>query len=48
MMDGIGHVVETQLTSDPDGTDLVDTTYDGLGRVSHGIEPIQVGAYIWQ
>ncbi|MBI1748487.1 MAG: RHS repeat protein, partial [Acidobacteria bacterium] len=31
--DGFGHVVKTQLTSDPDGTDITDTTYDGLGRV---------------
>ena len=42
-MDGIGHVVETQLTSDPDGTDLVDTTYDGLGRVSTVSNPYRSG-----
>jgi RHS repeat-associated protein len=33
IMDGLGHVVRTQITSDPDGTDYVDTTYDGSGRV---------------
>ncbi len=32
-MDGLGHVVKTQLTSDPAGTDITDTTYDGMGRV---------------
>ena len=30
--DGIGHSVQTQFTSDPDGTDLSFTSYDGLGR----------------
>ena len=33
VMDGLGHAVQAQLTSDPDGTDYTDTTYDGLGRV---------------
>jgi RHS repeat-associated protein len=32
-MDGIGHIVQTQLTSDPSGTDITNTTYDGLSRV---------------
>jgi RHS repeat-associated protein len=32
VMDGLGHVVQTQLNSDPDGIDLVDTVYDGYGR----------------
>jgi len=32
--DGLGRVDQTQLTSDPSGTDYTDTTYDGLGRVS--------------
>ena len=31
--DGMGHVTQTQLTTDPAGTDLVDMTYDGFGRV---------------
>jgi len=31
-MDGMGHVVRTQLTSDPQGTVYTDTAYDGLGR----------------
>jgi RHS repeat-associated protein len=30
--DGLGRVTQTQLTSDPDGTDYVDTTYDLVGR----------------
>jgi YD repeat-containing protein len=33
-MDGMGHVIQTQLTSDPQGTDTVTTTYNGSGRVS--------------
>ena len=35
VMDGIGHVVETLLTSDPDcgSGDRTDTTYDGMGHV---------------
>jgi RHS repeat-associated protein len=32
VMDGLGHVLQTQLTSDPDGATYVDTTYDALGR----------------
>jgi len=29
----MGQVTQTQLTSDPAGTDLSDGTYDGMGRV---------------
>jgi RHS repeat-associated protein len=32
VMDGIGHVVQTQLASDPDGVTYTATTYDGSGR----------------
>jgi RHS repeat-associated protein len=32
VMDGMGHLVQTQVTTDPDGTDYVDTSYDGIGR----------------
>jgi RHS repeat-associated protein len=32
LLDGVGHTIQTQLTSDPSGTDYVDTTYDGVGR----------------
>lgn len=31
--DGLGRTVQTQLNSDPYGTDYVDTTYDANGRV---------------
>jgi RHS repeat-associated protein len=31
--DGLGHVTQSQLTTDPDGTDFTDTTYDGTGHV---------------
>jgi RHS repeat-associated protein len=33
VMDSMGHVKQTQLTSDGSGTDYVDTIYDGGGRV---------------
>jgi RHS repeat-associated protein len=32
-MDGVGHVTETRLNSDPDGATYADTTYDGQGRL---------------
>jgi RHS repeat-associated protein len=32
MMDGAGHPIETELTSDPTGTVYTMTAYDGLGR----------------
>ncbi|WP_353071992.1 RHS repeat-associated core domain-containing protein [Tunturiibacter gelidoferens] len=34
VMDGMRRVVQSQLTSDPSGTDYVDTLYDGLSNVS--------------
>jgi RHS repeat-associated protein len=39
VIDGLGRVIQTQLTSDPDGTDYVDTVYDDVGRVSTGSNP---------
>lgn len=33
VLDGLGRVVQTQLTTDPQGTDYIDTTYDGVGLV---------------
>jgi RHS repeat-associated protein len=33
ILDAYGHTIQTQTTSDPSGTDYVDTTYDGLGHV---------------
>lgn len=32
-MDGMEHMVRTILTTDPDGADTTDVTYDGFGRV---------------
>ena len=32
--DGLGRVVNTQITSDPDGITSVDTTYDAFGRTA--------------
>ncbi|MGH9450924.1 MAG: hypothetical protein ACRD11_10320, partial [Terriglobia bacterium] len=33
VMDGVGHTIQTQVTSDPAGTDYTDTVYDGEGCV---------------
>ncbi|HVP44130.1 MAG TPA: hypothetical protein VMS96_11910, partial [Terriglobales bacterium] len=33
LVDGLGRLKQTQLTSDPEGTVSTDTTYDGLNRV---------------
>ena len=33
VLNGMGQVTSKQVTSDPYGTDFVDTTYDGFGRV---------------
>jgi len=34
ILDGYGRVSQTQLTSDPSGTDYTDTTYDAFGRAA--------------
>jgi YD repeat-containing protein len=39
LADGLGRLTQTQLTSDPNGTDYVDTTYDALGRVASVSNP---------
>ncbi len=39
LLDGVGHTLQTQLTSDPDGIDYVDTAYDALGRVATRSNP---------
>lgn len=41
--DGIGHAVQTQLTSDPQGTVYADTGYDGIGRVRTQSNPYRNG-----
>jgi len=38
-MDGMGHTVQTQLTTDPDGPDYVTTIYDGNGHVYQKANP---------
>jgi YD repeat-containing protein len=42
-MDGLGRAIHTKLTSDPDGVDTVDTTYDVLGRVATVSNPHRAG-----
>jgi RHS repeat-associated protein len=44
LADGLGHIKETQLTSDPQGTAYTDTTYDGLGRVRTVSNPYRSGS----
>jgi RHS repeat-associated protein len=44
--DGMGHAIHSQLTSDPQGTVYVDTTYDGLGLVYKVSNPYRVGTDI--
>ena len=38
-MDGLFHTIETQLTTDPYGTDIVKTTYDGEGHIYQKTNP---------
>jgi YD repeat-containing protein len=39
--DGIGHVIETQVASDPNGTDTVNITYNGEGQVYTKTNPFR-------
>ncbi len=41
--DGLGHIKQTQLTTDPQGTVYTDTTYDGFGRVRTVSNPYRLG-----
>jgi len=41
--DGLGHVVRTLLSSDPQGTVYTDTVYDALGRVKSASNPYRSG-----
>ena len=44
VLDGLGRTSQTQLASDPGGTDYVDTTYDLLGRVYSVSNPHRTGS----
>lgn len=44
VMDGLGRVTQTQLTSDPSGTDYIDTVYDGSGQVYSVSNPHRSGS----
>jgi len=39
VLDSVGRVQQTQLASDPDGLDYVDTTYDALSRIASVSNP---------
>lgn len=39
LFDGLGRIYQSQLNSDPEGVDYVDTSYDSLGRVSSVSNP---------
>ena len=41
--DGMGHVVQSQISSDPAGADLVDTVYNGVGGVYSVSNPYRSG-----
>lgn len=43
VFDGLGRISQTQLTSDPQGTVLTNTTYDALGRVATESNPYRSG-----
>ncbi len=42
-LDGLCHVTDRAITSDPQGTDYTDTTYDGMGRVWKLSNPYRSG-----
>ena len=44
VFDGLGRLIQTQLTSDPQGTVYTDTTYDHLGRVATVSNPYRSGS----
>ena len=44
LTDGLGRVIRTELTSDPEGTDYTDTAYDGDGRTSSVSNPCRTPA----
>jgi RHS repeat-associated protein len=44
LSDGVGHVKQTQLTTDPQGTVYTDTAYDGLNRVYTVSNPYRSGS----
>src|SRR5258708_25523766 len=43
IFDGLGRVTENQLISYPQGSVLIDTTYDALGRVATESNPYRAG-----
>ncbi len=44
VMDGVGQPVQAQLTTDPAGTDLTDSTFDGLGLLWKKSNPHRSGS----
>jgi RHS repeat-associated protein len=46
LFDGLARPIQTQLTSDPQGTVYTDTTYDALGRVTSVSNPYRTGTDI--
>jgi len=43
-MDGLGHVLRSELASDPQGTIYADTAYDGLARLKSVSNPYRSGS----
>ena len=46
VVDGFGRETESQLMSDPSGTDLVDTTYDAIGRKASVTNPYRTSGNV--
>jgi RHS repeat-associated protein len=44
LFDGLGHLTETELTSDPQGTVYTNTAYDGFGRTHTVSNPYRSGS----
>jgi YD repeat-containing protein len=44
LFDGMGHTIQTQLTTDPGGIDYVDTVYDGMGHAYSSSNPFRTEA----
>jgi len=44
LSDGVGHIKQSQLTSDPQGTVYTDTSYDGFGRAHSVSNPYRTGS----
>ena len=47
VLDGMGRLLKSQLTSDPEGTDYTDYAYDTFGRLSSVSNPYRSGSTVY-